>query len=70
MDPSAYPESNSRERTSTPGRGASQEDSAMSGIDDSDIPQHRSSDNAVELQDLGVNFVDQNVLERELMAKV
>lgn len=42
----------------------------MSGIDDSDIPQHRSSDNAVELQDLGVNFVDQNVLERELMAKV
>ncbi|GAB5590463.1 DNA repair protein rhp26 [Umbelopsis nana] len=69
MDPSAYPESNSRERTSTPERGASQEDSAMSGIDDSDIPQHRSSDNAVELQDLGVNFVDQNVLERELMAK-
>ncbi|CAO3692442.1 unnamed protein product [Umbelopsis ramanniana] len=28
-----------------------------------------SSDNGGELQDLGINFVDQNVLERELMAK-
>lgn len=32
--------------------------------------QIASSDNSGELQELGVDFVDQNVLERELMAKV
>jgi hypothetical protein len=49
---------------------ASLEDLVMAEADASVSAAIPSSDNGGELQDLGINFVDQNVLERELMAKV
>lgn len=49
---------------------ASLEDLVMTEADASVSAAIPSSDNGGELQDLGINFVDQNVLERELMAKV
>jgi hypothetical protein len=49
---------------------ASQEDFLMIEADAALSTTIPSSDNGGELHDLGINFVDQNVLERELMAKV
>jgi hypothetical protein len=49
---------------------SSNETSPVSVIEEVPNDQIPSSDKGGELQDLGVDFVDQNVLERELMAKV
>lgn len=70
MDTSPALDPNSRESASVAEVVTSQDTSLPSGTDQYTNPQISSSDNAGELQDLGVNFVDQNVLERELMAKV
>jgi hypothetical protein len=63
-------EPNSQEEVSASEVPTSSGFSSTSTAEDSPNRQLASSDNGGELQDLGVNFVDQNVLERELMAKV
>ncbi|KAI8583675.1 hypothetical protein K450DRAFT_268262 [Umbelopsis ramanniana AG] len=67
MDDSSESPSTIQEKSSA--TEALLQDHVMAEADASVSAAIPSSDNGGELQDLGINFVDQNVLERELMAK-
>lgn len=70
MDNFTVSESNNMAENSTSSAQASIASSPISLTEEVANDQIASSDNGGELQELGVDFVDQNVLERELMAKV
>ncbi|KAM3583284.1 DNA repair protein rhp26 [Umbelopsis sp. WA50703] len=69
MDNYTVSESSKMAENSSSSAQASNETSPVSVIEEVPNDQIPSSDKGGELQDLGVDFVDQNVLERELMAK-